>query len=163
VLEEPAVRIHQNPLRVSTTRSSSVPHRKSYPLVVVALADDRLCRECATHLLAQGFAAPAVASAAEAAGLATCLSPDVVVFDLDARGGYAAGHLRCEPLTRHIGLVAVSPPELTGRIVPARGLFDAVIEAPCSPTALLTELLAMLRATTDAGARRATCSAGSIP
>ena len=53
--------------------------------------------------------------------------------------------LRREPLTRHIGLVALSPQPVAGHIgLPARGLFDVVIEAPCSVTTLLTELLAML-------------------
>jgi hypothetical protein len=140
---------------VARPRSKSGPCRKRGPLVVVAIADDELRREYSSHLTENGFAAPAVATEVEAIGLAQRLAPELVVLELSAQGIAAAELLRSGPYTAHIGIVAVARPSTAERPqtrpsvaapagLPDRGAFDVVLDAPCSATTLLTELLAML-------------------
>jgi DNA-binding response OmpR family regulator len=126
-------------------RSKSGPCRKRGPLVVVAIADDELRREYSSHLTENGFAAPAVATEVEAIGLAQRLTPELVVLELSSQGIAAAELLRSGPYTQHIGIVAVARPSVAAQAgVADGGAFDVVLDAPCSATTLLTELLAML-------------------
>jgi hypothetical protein len=141
--EPEAKKMQTNSVRPARTKSG--PCRKCAPLVVVAIADAGLRREYCSHLAENGFAAPAAATEEEAIGLVQRLAPELLVVELTPQALAAATLLRSQPFTQHVGIVALATAKAVGRMgLEDEGPFDALLEAPCSATTLLTELLAML-------------------
>jgi two-component system alkaline phosphatase synthesis response regulator PhoP len=113
-------------------------------MVVLAIADERARRQYTPFLTEHGFTVLAAENGSEAVEIARRFLPEIVVVDLARDGARTAESLRAQALTESVGIVvlapnATKPPlglELDGR--------DALLETPCAPEALLTELLVML-------------------
>jgi CheY-like chemotaxis protein len=114
-------------------------------MVVMAIADDATRREYTSCLTASGFTVLVASDGHEAVSLATRYFPEIVVLDLALQGLAPARRLRNEPLTAHVGIIALGSDmtEYRQRLACGAGC-DAMLQAPCPAETLLTELLIML-------------------
>jgi CheY-like chemotaxis protein len=144
----------------STTppRRNSGISRRYNPMVVLAIADAASRQRQTRFLTDHGFTVAAVESGPEAVEITTRFLPEIVVLELGDRGADAARSLRSHALTSGVGIVALAPSVGDGHLQIAWDAeCDAVLEAPCAPETLLTELLAMLALLApDSGAAGAT-------
>jgi DNA-binding response OmpR family regulator len=109
-------------------------------MIVVAVRDAAVRAEYVAYLADQSLTAVAASDAREAVGMVERLLPEIVVVDLDDEGLGAARSLRASLPTAQVGIVALGGPH------GERGaaVCDLVLEAPCSPVTLFTELVALL-------------------
>lgn len=137
--------------------------RRSEPMAVLAVADPALRRQCAACLAESGFVVVDCARADEALASAKRLLPDFVVVDFELPGTpllRLVRQLRDDPATMDAGVVALARGVTPYReTVAIQAGCDVLLEAPCTPEALLTELL-VLYAELDASQERDAASPG---
>jgi DNA-binding response OmpR family regulator len=114
-------------------------------MVVLGIADAASRRELTRFLTEHGFTVAAADSAMEAVDIATRFFPEIVVLELAHEGAKAVQSLRSHALADGVGIVALAPSATEDHLQAAwNAECDVVLEAPCAPETLLTEMLALL-------------------
>jgi DNA-binding response OmpR family regulator len=114
-------------------------------MVVLAMADAASRQRYARFLTDHGFTVASAESGAEAALITARVLPEIVVLELANDGANTARNLRSHAVTGGVGIVALAPSADDSHQQTAWDAeCDVVLEAPCAPETLLTELLVML-------------------
>lgn len=116
-------------------------------MVVLAVADDAMRRQYARCLAENEFSTMDTASGSEAIALAERFLPELVVVDLDLPGHaglQVVRRIRSDATTMDAGIIALGRGVTPYReVLACEGGCDVVLDAPCPPETLLTELLVM--------------------
>ena len=105
----------------------------------------------ALYLRSMGYLVSTASNGAEAIAAAERLLPDLIVLDLElplVSGFDAAKHLRANPLTAAIPLIAATGYSHRGQLDRAREAgFDQIVIKPTDPDALVDEIERLLSST----------------
>lgn len=101
------------------------------------------------YLTSMGYRVSTASDGAEAIAQAQRVAPDLIVLDLElprVSGYEAAAHLRSDPETRHIPLIAATGFSHERQLDRARDAgFDEIVVKPCEPDALIAVIERLLR------------------
>jgi CheY-like chemotaxis protein len=116
-------------------------------MAVIALSDPAERRRFASFLSENGFVVLDASDAQDACSLVSRFLPEIAVCDLGWPDLNLARRLRSDPLSEAMGIVALGPALAPADEQAARAAgVDVVLETPCLPETLLTELLVLLAA-----------------
>jgi DNA-binding response OmpR family regulator len=129
--------------------------RRKSPMVVLAITDPEARRARHDHLTESGLTVVDASSLADVLPLASRFLADIAIFDLDGLGYDAltvARKLRGINDTVTIGLTRTATPSVLSF---ARSVgFAALLQEPCAPETLFTEILVALAAAEEEESRK---------
>ena len=138
-----------------TYRFQSDRVRRKSPMVILATPDAKARRAMHDHLTESGLTVVDASSLDEVVPLAERFFADIAVIDVDGFGAGALGvarQLRAGQRTAAIALTRTARPSVVTFTVSAG--FAAVLEAPCEPETLFTEIVVALAAAEEAESLR---------
>jgi DNA-binding response OmpR family regulator len=127
-------------------------------MVVLAIRDEVVRPSHVSFLKRHGFTVLVTGDTSEAIDLTMRFLPEITVLDLGGGGLEPVRRLRTHSLTSSIGIVALGAAWDDAATARAQAAgCDVVLETPCAPETLLTELLVLLAdLVPDTGAAPAT-------
>lgn len=133
------MRLRDGPARTLLSKKG-----RSAPLVLIVEDDEDQREMYATYLASQGLHVRTAADGINAVMVARESRPDIIIMDLGlprVDGWQATRHLKQDPKTSHIPVIACTAQILRGAVVDAIDAgCDGYITKPCPPEDLLVEI-----------------------